>query len=345
MIGPRVESYWVELLDRTDAVKRTLTTSYGGRVENNYDREIRGACSLNILGNQEIDWLNDRFRPWVRVNNNAWPLGVYLPTSPEEKNGDEKEWSVGGLDKTVVLSEAHTDATYSVSPNISGPVLDVVVGILHDLGEVRIAATPSSATVKDTMVWDPGTSWLTIVNGLLTAINYENIWTDRYGQFRLEPHVPAQNRPVAHTFLAGEQAIHKREWTRSRDITSVPNKTIVVMQGNDEDEGMVAVAVNVDPAHPYSYQARRNRWISRTYTADAADQATLDALASRYLWSASTPPANIYVEHMVIPFETLDVMRMVSGEDDFYGRVNEWQLELSPGALVRSMWNEVIRNG
>ena len=40
-------------------------------------------------------------------------------------------------------------------------------------------------------------------------------------------------------------------WSREQDIAGVPNRTVLIVEGDDTEPGMVAVATNTDPASPY----------------------------------------------------------------------------------------------
>lgn len=341
LLGPRVEHYWVELLDREDNPIGVLDGVIGGRVEYNEDARIKGGCQLTLaeLG-QGVDWMQSRFRPWVEVNGLRWPLGVFLPASPKERHTSEGVvWDVSGLDKLSVLDEVVIEETFAIAPGawqVGG-----VRNFILDAGETNMAITENTLSTDRQMVWEAGTSYLSICNDLLDTINYQRLWVDGYGQFQIRPFIPTEQRGVRAVFEEGEWAIHSAEFSRDQDIVGVPNKVILLVDGDDENPGMVGIATNEVEGNPYSYQAR-GRWVTRVYeNVEAADQATLDSLASRYLWNASTPVANYSVSHAVVPLDLNDLVRFTSGGRDAYVLVNEWGVDLAVGSLMSGLWREV----
>lgn len=337
--GPRIEQYRVDVLDADDNLVRTLTGVLSGRAEANLDAPIRGGLTLTLA--EPVEWLRQRLRPMTRVNGVEWPLGVYLPQSPKaEYDDDGITWRVSCLDKTVVLHEHETDRTYSVAPG--SVVTDVVRSLILLAGEDRISLTDSPKTTTALLAWTPGTSLLRIINDLLASINYGAIWCDRSGQYRVEPYLPPAQRPITATFAKGETAIHSPAFTRAQDDAAVPNKVVLISSGSGDEEALIALATNTDPASPYSFAARGNRWVTRTYEGvDAADQATLDALAVRYLWDNSTPVASLDVEHATVPLDLGDRIAFQHDDIDTTAVVNEWGVELAVGAWMTGLWNEV----
>ena len=340
LTGPRVETYWVNLLDAEDNLVRPMMFVAGGRVEQNYDRLIRGGCSLTIH-ESSIDWMTARFQPWVRVNTESWPLGVFLASEPDEVHWAGGEgFEVRGLDKLSVLDEDKIEETLSAP---AGSVaLDLAIQQIHLAGEYAITYTDSSAQLREAIVWPAGTSRLSIVDSLMQAINYNRVWADGWGRYRLEPFVNPADRPPVWTFQPGELAIHSPEWKRQQNITGIPNKVILTTSGDDEQEALRAVASNTNPDSPYSYQARGNRWVVRDYDGvEAVDQPTLDSLAQRYLSNASRAVASYHVSHAPIPLDPMDVVRWRSGRHDVLAEVNEYQIELNAGAMMSSLFTEV----
>lgn len=341
MLGPRMERYWVELLTKTDVSLFNLDGVEGGTVEYNYDSRIKSGFKLDLVElGQGINWLQHRLRPWVEVNGQSWPLGVYIPNSPQAQyDSTRKRWSVSCLDKTSALDLVKVPETYSVGKDAN--VTTLVSNLISASSESGAAVTPSDKTTREMMVWPPNTSALSIINELLWSINYTALWTDGYGQFRAEPYVGPAERPLIGEFREGEFAIHSPVFTREQDIASVPNRVIVIAQGTDTEPPLVGEAYNTDESSPYSYQSRGG-WITRSYETEASDQETIDAQAARYLALASTPIATLEVEHAVVPLDGSNRVRFVSADIDVFAVVNEYQITMQVGSLMSGKWNEVL---
>ena len=327
----------------TESVTGRLDGVTSCRVEHNVNAAIRGGCSLSLrdVAGQDLDWASVRFRPWVRVNNLTWPLGVFLPASPSLSHDEfGSAWEVSCLDKTSILDQDVMTSSYSVP--VGTVVTDRVAELISGAGEASTAITPSTLTTRSPQTWEPGTSRLRIINDLLDGINYFSLWADRHGQYRAEPYRRPQDRSLAATFAAGEAAIHSPRWSRAQDIAGVPNRTVVIVEGDEDTPGMTATADNTDPASPYSIPSR-GRVVARTYTGvEAADQPTLDALAARYLADASTPSATLEVQHASVPLDGNDVVRFASAGVDTLAVVEGWQVDLTPGSLMTGTWREVV---
>lgn len=341
LTGPRVEDYWVEVLTRDEHRAGRLDGVIGGRVEFNVHGTIRGGFQVTLRDvGQDLDWSSMRLRPWVRVNNLTWPLGVFLPASPRLSHDEHGlAWEVPCLDKMSVLDQDVTTEAYSVPAGTV--VTQRVASIIAAVGE-HAAITPSDLTTRSPLTWEPGTTKLRIVNDLLESINYFSVWADRGGLLRAEPYRRPQDRALAATFARGEAAIHSPRWSREQDIAGVPNRTVLLVEGDDDNPGMVAVADNTDPESPYSIP-RRGRVVAQVYeNVEAADQATLDALAQRYLSDASSPSAVLSVSHATVPLDGNAVVRFASEGVDTLAVVEGWQVSLEAGALMSGTWREVV---
>ena len=335
--GPRVESYWVERLDRADRRISLITTVKGGSVEQNWDAPIKGGASIT-LHQPDIDVMKDRIRPWVRVNDLSWPLGVYLPSSPSESYDDDGlTWTFECLDKLSILDDDKITTAwgYDTGTVVTEAVLDVILGS----GETSVALTESTATLRTPLSWKAGTSKLAIVNELLGAIGFSPLWVDGFGQYRVEPVIRADKKPVRRVFAQGEYAIHQQRWTRERKISHIPNRVICRTDGTDEIDGLEAVAQNTEPDSEFSYEARGYRWVTQVYDEDeSVDQATLEELAERRLWGWTHPPSHYRVSHAVVPYDLLDVVRFVSDGHDVLAQVNEYQVPLEVGGQMSALW-------
>lgn len=342
----RQSSLTVTLLDRDDQEIQALDGVTGGSITNNVNARLRQSGSLALTDRgQDVDWASQRIRiDWhvhTRLGDRDWGLGVFLFAAPKLSQHDGwRAWSVELLGKLTVLDEDAVEGTYSVAAG--SVVTDLVVALIQSAGEDRIACTPSDAVTTAMMTWDPGTPKLTIINDLLASINYWSLWTDGEGQYRIEPYVAPASRPVTWTFEEGESSIHLPEWELDHDTAGVPNRIVLVGQGSGDDPALVATALNENHNSPYSYAAR-GRWITHTEEGvEAADQATLTALAQRKLIDLSTPNATISAQHMPIPLLGNERVAWRSQGEMADAIVQQATLDLAAGALMRSDLLEVV---
>ena len=133
-----------------------------------------------------------------------------------------------------------------------------------------IVEEESPETAQSDIVFPAGTSRLKIINDLLDAANYFSLWCDGAGRFRVTKYrAPKDRTPVyqmEEPLAEGENSLLGVAWSHDEDIYSVPNRVVAVQQGDDEEEGMSAVAdLNVlDPGSRFN-QRNRGRFITEVY--------------------------------------------------------------------------------
>jgi hypothetical protein len=134
------------------------------------------------------------------------------------------------------------------------------------------------------------------------------------------------------------------DWTRDRDIYSIPNRYVVIGQGSGDTEALVSEATNTDPSSPYSFNAR-GRWITKVETGvEAATQADLDAIAVNRLSSATSITMSISVKHMFLPDLLVNsVVRFTNPDADLDIRcfVIRTTVPIDPTELCSSIMNVV----
>lgn len=352
LLGERVEQYGVDLLDAYGNFIVELPLDMGdgtgvsagvtgGSVDFNLDAQIMGTGSLTILNPGDlIDWLQNRFRPWVSVNGIRWNLGVYVPASPDFKylasGGVQVDVTVG--DRTTLMSTLITGATASY------PAGTVVTDLVNALvftctGDTQTNIVPSSKTLSSPLTENPYVSYQQVANDLLHAIGYNPIWCDGDGVFSSEPWVDPSTQAPDVVFAEGSSAIHSADFEVTQDTNAVPNRVICRTTGDATNPGMESIATNEDDSSPYSYNNRGGQWITTYYDGvTAADQASLDAIAAKNLKLNSTPPWYVSVSHATVPLVGRQVVQFTSAGIDRQVTVNEWSVSLTPGSLMTGKW-------
>lgn len=315
----------------------------GGSVEIVWLARLGGSATLELTrqARQEINFFENRVRvqydPGV-AGLDPIPIGVYLFSSPEETNSITTQERTGLLTKMVVIDE--DSLTETLSLDAGTPVVDAVVSIIQSTGEYRIAVTDSDAVLSNPLVWKAGESKLTVINTLLEAIGYRSLWCDGLGQYRVEPYDYSGEKAIAWTFRAGDTAIHKPDWTRSQDLTGIPNRVIVVSPGTDEEPAIVGIAENNDPESPFSIPRRGVR-TRREEVSDIESQTVANELAERYLFNSMNPVARLSVTHAIVPLEPGQRVRFISGGITRDASILRMSMDFNYASQCKAEWREL----
>lgn len=306
---------------------------------------------------QVTSWLNVRIRPMIRIarlgggddaEGRLVAAGVYTVAAPVEK------WTATGLareleltDKLGILDQDIASGSTSTITAYTAPaganIIALIQALIGETGETYPAIQPDTKTLPAAMVWDLGTTRLKIINDLLDAAGYFSLFCDGYGQYQAVPYVqPSDRVPVYESmapFSNGPRSLMDPDWTRDRDIYSVPNRVYLVGQGDGALAALTSTATNTDPNSPYSFAAR-SRWITLVETGvEAVDQAALDTIARARLSSVSSVTEEFTLDHAYLPdLHINSVVRFVNPSADLsvYCYVVATSIPLDPLALATS---------
>lgn len=148
-----------------------------------------------------------------------------------------------------------------------------------------IAAPNDAVLATDREDWPIGTSYLTIINTLLSEINYESLWFDADGVCRLEPYQEPSAAIIDWRYGVTDLFLPEKhpgpDWSDETDIFDAPNVFIVTCNNPDMDAAMVATAVNDNPASKKSTFKRGMRITSVERVDNIASQDELQAYADK----------------------------------------------------------------
>lgn len=315
----REETCLVDVLDMTDRYVRELDGVQGGDLEFSIHTEIRSSGSLTVTDPASVDW--HRVRLAIRYHfrdedgqEHEYPLGVFLPTTPQTAHDDAGSTAEVQLyDKMVLLSTDEVAATWTVDAGTS--VMTAVTEVLASVGETRIVGPDDGGgTLTAPMTWEPGTSKLRVVNDILQAGNFFSIWVDGSGTWRLDPYIAPAARGVDWRHVEGEGAIFEAAFEHEADGWAIPN--VVRIVGRGEDDGPpppVAEARNDDPDDPFSTIGRGRDIVVTEEDQDATSEQVLGQIAARRLLDMSSVTSTYEIRHAWVPVDLNAAVRLVVG--------------------------------
>lgn len=341
LTGHRVESVRIERLTKTEASLGDIDGVTGGSLTWDASAELPAGGSVSILERgQGINYSSDRFRPWWVVNGQEWPLGVFVLAAPTTGYQDSvTSRSITLIDKLTVIKEAVLTTTLQVAAGSN--IIAAVVAQIQAAGETRMSVTESVAVLTNAMTFDPGTSRLQVINELLVAAGYANLWTDRYGLFRVEPYVTPAKRPVQWVFAEGDTAIHSPAWEYELDLWSASNTVVMTSQATTAGDVYLASAVDNNPDSPTS-TVSMGRVLNPIVqeNVEASSQADLEAQALRKLLDSSNVAGRLRVSHAPVPLWVDEAIRFTSQGVDVKATIARMTLELAAGSLVSAEWRQ-----
>lgn len=292
------------------------------------DAEIKVTLSCRIDYDGSLDLLSDRLRPYQIINGEAWPMGEFIVSTASEVERDGGHWwEVEAYDQTLLLRQATTIGALRFAAGTT--YLDAAKSLLADVGIGRVIASPSSLTIaEDLEDWEIGTSYLSIINDLLSAIGYRSIWFDRNGAARLSPAPAAVVKNLTHSYAAGEWSTLANGVTRQTDAYAAYNVFTAVYSPTD-GEPMVATAVNSNPLSPLS-TVRRGRRICAPVEVvdDISSQEALQAYADAMLSDAMMAVETVEFETAPVPSHWIGEVVALSGQ--IYAETG-WEITLGAG--------------
>lgn len=358
----RVEEVRIELLDSdeqrlqdVDAEKVKLDFSV-------YDT-IRTGGSMSVSGTNGIQWLNKRVRITYRatfpmlpgVPEYVRPLGVFIPSSPHGPRGaKDKTRDIELYDKLLILQQDTVGVTYEIPAG--SVVVDKIIELIESTGEPRESISIAEAhdpetdapeTLSAAMTFEAGTTKLQIVNRLLETINYFSLWCDGNGVYRGDKYVRPSSRPVSSFgLIEGRDSVYLEDFSDDEDDFAVPNRVILISRVEGDAVPFTSTAENTDPAHPFSWQNRGERWVTYIETdVEATSQLTLDEQARKRLIDLSAQTRTYEVSHALLPYELNEVVVFHNPTNDIiraHCTVQKMTFDLTlPGAMMMSTIREV----
>lgn len=227
----------------------------GGTVSLDTAEDIERTAALTI--SKELDWLKVELQPVMEIDGEEYPLGIFLPSSPEkvlDENGNE-QWDVECYDRTLILSEDRLikDTTYSAGTKY----LTLVTTLFYTAGIDSVSILdPINAELPTDRTFERGTSKLQIINILLDEINYNKVRCDADGNFYLS----AYREPAAGVsdiaYSVGDKSVLLQEAEVLTDYFNRPNVFSVLVDNPELEETYYSEYINDDPGDPLSTVSR-----------------------------------------------------------------------------------------
>lgn len=336
LTGNRTIGFRYELLDRYEHPIGCVSAT--GSIDFNSSTEIKRVASFKIKEVSDIDFLNDRIKPYMRVKvGRGWveyPLGVYLMDSPERAGGIGVSRNIDCYDKTVILRDDKFTARHIV--RAGEYYTNAIKKVISSAGISNYNVESSQLTLQTDIEFEVGTSKLDAVNRLVKAINYNDVYVDVNGCVRVSAYQAPESRSVEEYYVTDKRSIVLPNAEESLDIFSAPNKIVRYLE-NVERGRMISVAINDDPASKLSTVSRGRTIVDAQAVNDIANQDTLDAYVQR-IAAEKKVYQQLFFETALMPHhEYMDCIYIENKELGVSGKYIEtaWNMKLEVGGTMR----------
>lgn len=313
----------------------------------NYTSKIKTSLSGEFLEpSADVNWLTDAIRAEIIIDGVATSLGVFLPaTVSKTETATTKSLKIEAYDRCWIVRDNYTETRISIAAGVN--YISAIQTLLTTCGIYLTVATPTNATITEIREdWDVGTSYLDIINQLLSEINYHELWFDKAGYAILEPVSTPTAANIEHVLDdTNVKSLLLPQMTAQTDVYSAPNVFIVVCSNPDKDEPMIAKAENTNPQSPLSIDRRGRRIVKFQTVNNIASQAELQEYANTLRNNSMIRGETIEVTTALFPdYGVNDVTAIRYGGLFSVCLERQWQMKLTPGGDMKHTLERVVIN-
>lgn len=307
---------------------------------------IKMSLSGDFAKDDSFDFLTDRIRPELVIDGEVFPIGIYLPaTVQESENENTRAVHIEAYDQCWLVQDVKTEdyVLFTAGQNY----IDVIMSLLTECGIALVVSHGTDAVLtEDRQDWDIGTSYLEIVNQLLSEINYNPLWFDNNGYAVLElASIPTAANIEHELDNTNVKSLLMPSIKRQTDIYKSPNVFVCICSNADKDAPMVARAENTNPQSPLSIPRRGRRIVSVINVDNISSQEELQAYANRLVYESITTGEQIQVETALLPgYGVSDVIALHYGDIVALTVEHSWSMSLDTGGRMIHTLEKVVLN-
>lgn len=292
---------------------------------------------------QGIRWLTDRIRPMLIVNGDEYPCGVYIAATPRRiLTGGKTVWELEAYSMLYLANRVKIEGSYTIPAGTN--YIGAVQELLQMAGITNYEADQTELVLPtDRADWPSGTPVLTVINKLLSEINYRSAWVDLYGKVRLTKYTAPTADNIQHTYGMGQYSIVSADATAATDYFDKANVFRVVCSSPDLEEPLVATAENNDPNSPYSTAALGIRILQEEYVDAVPDLATLQERVENMLTKSLQTTETVEFTTALCPVhESWDTVALDLGDVTGIYTETEWSMVLDASGEMRHVAERVV---
>lgn len=292
-----------------------------------------------VRPNKAINYLTDRIVPSVKIGSLIFSLGKYIITDAVEHNNlDIQSVDINAYDLTYLVKRSKIEGRLHLAKGSN--YITAIRAQLVECGISDMLLTDTAAVLaEDREDWEPGTDRLTIINELLSEINYRSLYADLNGNICAVPVSTVSAEHITKQYRSGQYSVIYPEQQTQIDYFDKPNVFIRIVDNADKSSPMTAIAENNDPQSPFSIGAVGQRIADVQKVNNIASQSELQTLVNNL-------KADSLLASNITTFSTLaaphSVYEVVALDKAIYFET-EWSIELASPLKMTHKGKEVMR--
>lgn len=235
----RKVAYRYELLNGSNIHKKWLYTVSSCSFAYQSLTQLKVSAKLTMLEDTDIDWLTDRLRVYMVLNDVQTLLGTFLLSSSGRNIDTSISRDVTAYSTIQILLDDKIETRLQIAAGTN--IINECIRLIGTNGLYDI--TPSSKSLLSDKIYEIGTNKITIINELLSIANYTSLYVDREGKYIARPYVLPTDRPIDFTIQNDINGLVKERMTDDLDLFDVPN--VFIRYTND---------VNINPPLMYTFE-------------------------------------------------------------------------------------------
>lgn len=334
----RTLGFVYNLLDKNNNFIKKIKTVKSCNITYSSLSTLKYTATLSMQNDTSINWLNDRIEVVCVIDGQSHPLGKYIIVSPDlKKNESIENREVTMYSPIINLERDKTQNRYYLP--IGSDVISEVRRLIGTNPHIIEEGTFTTITAKE---YEIGTQLITIINDLLSMINYTSLYVDMGGLMRADKYILPSDRITQIEYLEGKGSILYKDVTDVKNIFDVPN--IFVRYTNNPDITPPLVAryenSNID-SETSTANAPPN--VNAQEVSDVTDLQTLQDIAKRDAYAASQIFSNLLLDTAINPVHSyLDCIYVKYGDIDNKYIETSWSIECKSGGKMSHTARMVI---
>jgi len=321
---------------RSGALYKYIYASDTPRIDMNSESELKTSMSgtFHDYSADSINFLTDRLRVIVNINDTEYTCGVYCVTTEDKQKLNGAQFV--NIEAYSLLYLAQQSRIESRLYYAAGELYtDVIVELLIECGITDYSVTASTLTMAtDREDWEIGTSRLEVINQLLKEISYNSAYMNNLGKIICEPYAEPLIANVDFTYNADTSSIIGPDYTVSNDYHGKCNVFKVICSNPELASPLTATAENTDTSSPFCIDNIGRRLYIECID-NVASQAALQLIADTLRFKSLTSSEEVTFETVINPEHSAFNIIAINN-DTLQGIFAEtsWSMQMSASALM-----------